>query len=121
MANRPGNITNPTGKGGFQERPEDQKKGGAWSSENSQAYCLRRFLNMKEEEFINWGKENDIKTRTVAQVIAYERVKESRLELNSYREVSNRTEGMPNQSTDITSDGEKIEGVIIYKPEKNVE
>ncbi len=35
--------------------------------------------------------------------------------------VWNYMDGLPLQSTDLTSDGEKIEGVIIYRPEDNKE
>lgn len=40
---------------------------------------------------------------------------------NLMRDLINRVDGMPKQSTDLTSDGEKIEGLVIYRPEKKNE
>lgn len=39
--------------------------------------------------------------------------------INAIKELINRMDGFPLQYSDITSDGDKIEGVIIYRPEKN--
>ena len=110
-------IPNPTGKGGFQERPQDRNL-GTWKPENSQSYCIRKFLSMTETNFVNWGKENPSDSRTVAQVLAYDQVTRARNELGNYKEIINRTEGMPTQPTDLTSAGERILGPIIYTPEK---
>lgn len=37
------------------------------------------------------------------------------------KELMNRMDGMPMQPTDVTSGGEKLEGLTIYKPERNKE
>jgi hypothetical protein len=39
----------------------------------------------------------------------------------AFNAVVNRMEGMPQQAMDVTSGGDKLEGVVIYKPEKNKE
>jgi hypothetical protein len=39
--------------------------------------------------------------------------------INAIKELINRMDGFPLAYTDITSEGEKLEGIIIYKPEKN--
>ena len=39
--------------------------------------------------------------------------------INAQRELMNRMDGMPQQ--DVTSGGESIQSVIVYKPEKNEE
>ena len=94
-------IPNPEGKGGFQERPQDRSD-GRWKPENSQSYCLNKFLHMTEEELANWWKSTTPKTRTVAQVIAYERVIKARKELPDYKEVADRTEGKSVERTEIS-------------------
>lgn len=97
-SNQVKNVPNPTGKGGFGERPEDINTGGSWTPENSQNYCLRFFLRMNEDQFKLWGQNNPPETRTVAQVLAYERVTVARKELPDYREVVDRTEGKAPQT-----------------------
>lgn len=97
------NIPNPTGIGGFKDHPENILTNG-WKKENSQKYLLNFFLHMNEDAFIEWGNEHPKNTRTVAQVIAYEHVKKSRTTLTEYKEITNRTEGMPTQH--IESSGE---------------
>ena len=104
MANRKGNITNHTGAGGFGDHPE-HRGNGKWKAENSQMYCLNMFLNMTESDFLDWGKKHPKNKRTVAQVIAYERVMKARTSLDDYKVVSDRTEGKPVQP--IAGDDEK--------------
>ena len=65
---------------------------------------------MDMDEFKDWPSKNP--KRTMAMEIAYARVFNSRRDINEYREVANRTEGMPRQSTDITSGGEKLNNLI---------
>lgn len=96
-------IPNPTGKGGFAEHPENITP-RTWNKENSQKYLLNLFLHMNEDEFIEWGNTHPKNTRTVAQVIAYEHVKKSRTTLNEYKEITNRTEGMPRQVIEQTGE-----------------
>ena len=105
MAN-PGIVTNPTGKGGFGDHPENSLK-GRWSKENSQHYCLNKFLSMTEEEFLTWAKENPPEKRTVAQILAYERVAQSRKTLADYKEVIDRTEGQAKQKIEFDSSNDE--------------
>jgi len=56
--------------------------------------------------------------KTVAQEIAYGRVVASRKSLADTKELTDRTEGKAKEALDITSLGEKIEPVVIYRPEK---
>lgn len=104
MPNRPGNITNPTGKGGFQDHPE-LRHDGTWSKEGSQSYNLNKFVRMTEMEFVAWAKENPPEKRTVAQVLAYERVSKARKELADYKEVTDRTEGKARQPVEAELSG----------------
>lgn len=42
-------------------------------------------------------------------------------DMQAIREINNRMDGMPMQRTDITSKDEKVEGLLIYQPEKKPE
>ena len=42
-------------------------------------------------------------------------------DLNAMKEIANRYEGFPKQTTDLTSDGEKIEGIVTYMPKRKNE
>jgi len=90
-------IPNPTGKGGFQERPQDRSD-GRWSKENSFSYWMNFFKQLDKEEFLTWEKDNP--KHSMAASLAYARVFKSRSELKEFQEVANRTEGMPTQRTE---------------------
>jgi hypothetical protein len=115
-----GQIINPTGKGGFQERPEDINRGGHWRPEDTQSFCLRGFMRMSEEEFNKWLEKNPPNKRTVAQILAYERIQKARKDLVNYKEVTDRAEGKARQYTDINMQGEKI-NTILYLPNERTE
>lgn len=95
-------IPNPTGKGGFADNPDNSAK-GRWKKENSQSYCLNYFLQLSEEQFLAWEKENPPSKRTVAQALAFARVMKARKELPDYKEVVDRTEGKPMQYSEINA------------------
>jgi len=109
---------NPTGKGGFKDHPELINPGGRPKNQESFSYWMNYFKNLPISEFLGWLKKNPEDVRTVAAELAYNRVFNAREDLTEFKEVANRTEGMPIQSTDITSFGEKLEQLIIYKPER---
>lgn len=109
------NPPNPTGKGGFKDHPE-LRSPGVWNPEMTFSFQYMKFNSMSVEEFKDW-KENHPE-RTMVQEIAWGAVFKARTEHKYLTEVTNRTEGMPRQSTDITSAGEKIEGLITYRPER---
>jgi len=106
---------NPTGKGGFGDHPENQSPGG-WSSKNTFSYQMNRFKNMTVEEFRTWPENNPEDIRTMAEELAFQRVFSSRIDLNNFKEVANRTEGMPKM--EIENSG-SLDLLHIYKPEKN--
>lgn len=67
------------------------------------------YLKMKVDHLLKVDKNNV----TAARAIALEQVKKAvKGDLNSTREVTDRTEGKPLQSTDLTTGGEKLEFVI---------
>lgn len=105
---KPGNKANPTGKGGFGERPQDISPGG-WKKENTISYQYNRFMNMSPDELIEWSKTPNSE-RTVAMDLAYGRVLAARKSLPDIKEITDRTEGKAQQTMDITSNGETIQG-----------
>ena len=110
---RLGNKNNPTGRGGFKERPQDISPGG-WKKENTISYQYNRFINMTEDELSAFTKTPSSE-RTVAMRLAFNRVKAADKSLPDMKEITDRTEGRAFQNMDVTSDGEKLEGLIIIK------
>lgn len=94
---------NPTGKGGFQERPNDRND-GRWNKDDSISYQYNKLLRMSPEQF------DEFKAETVAQQIAYKRLKGARTSEGFYetKEITDRTEGKAPQTIDMTSNGETI-------------
>jgi len=94
---------NPTGKGGFQERPKDRNN-GRWNKDDSISYQYNKLLRMSPEEF------EEFVPITMAQKIALQRINNATLTdgLNDTKEITDRTEGKAQQSIDMTSNGETI-------------
>lgn len=61
------------------------------------------------------GKKHKVK-ELVAQSLLNQVYKGNVLAIKALME---RMDGYPMQSTDLTSDGEKVEGVVVFRPEKN--
>jgi len=97
------NAPNPTGKGGFQERPQDRNN-GRWNKDESISYQYNKLLRMSPGQLFSFQPE------TVAQQIAHQRLMNAMSEdgLNDTKEVTDRTEGKAPQSIDVTTDGDKI-------------
>lgn len=96
-------IPNPEGKGGFQERPQDRSD-GRWNKEESISYQYNKLLRLSPADF------DKFKPETLAQQIAYKRLKIARTEvgLMDTKEITDRTEGKAPQAIDITTDGESL-------------
>lgn len=96
-------VPNPTGKGGFQERPNDRND-GRWNKDDSISYQYNKLLRMPVEQFDSYIPE------TVAQQIAYKRLKIARTEagLMDTKEITDRVEGKAAQSIDMTTNGKDI-------------
>lgn len=88
MPNRPGNVTNAEGKGGFADNPQNRNPGG-WNKEHSISYQYNRLMRMKPAELAKFKPE------TVAQKIALTRIKEAIKTggLPDAKEITDRTEG----------------------------
>jgi len=102
-----GSKLNPTGKGGFQERPEDRAS-GRWKKEDSISYNYHLFMAMEYTEF------SDFKPITMAQTIAYNRIKDAKDSLNDVKEITDRTEGKAQQSIDMTTGGEPMKALVQF-------
>lgn len=105
-------LPNPTGKGGFQERPEDINRNGTWNPKMTFGFQYRRFLNMPVDEFKKWQQETPENERTVVEELAYTAVLKAKNVFKERQEIANRTEGMPKQSIDATSNGQTLTGLI---------
>lgn len=104
-----GGNRNPTGKGGFQERPQDRSD-GRWKAEDSISFQYNKLMRMSPEQLI------EFKPETVAQDIAKSRIQAARdkkFGLADTKEISDRTEGKAPQSIDVTSGGEKIKSALV--------
>ena len=101
-----GAVINPTGKGGFQERPEDISPGG-WKKENTISYQYNRFMNMTPDELVEWSKTPNSE-RTVAMDLAYGRVLAARKSLADIKEITDRTEGKAPQLVENTGESKII-------------
>jgi hypothetical protein len=107
-----GAILNPTGKGGFQERPEDISPGG-WKKENTISYQYKRFLSMTSEKLASWKTDTPESEKTAAMVLAYNRVVDAKKSLVDVKEITDRTEGKASQSIDLTSKGNELKTALV--------
>lgn len=105
------NPPNPEGAGGFGEHPEHRSPGG-WKSENTISFQYRRFMNMDRDEFVAFAKVPNSQ-KTMAMLVAYNRVAASMKSLPDAKEIADRTEGKAPQAVDITSNGETIAPVLV--------
>jgi len=94
-------VPNPTGKGGFQDHPELRNSGGRPKNQESFAYWINFFKNLKVKKFLEYETKKPDNKRFVAESIAYARVAAARTDLKEFKEIANRTEGMPKQSLDL--------------------
>jgi len=104
-------VPNPTGKGGFQDRPEDRNK-GTWDSKNSISFQYNRMLNMSEADFEELVKQPKT-DRTMAQRLAFNRIKAADKSLPDMKEITDRVEGKPQVFVDATTNGKDLPSPII--------
>ena len=109
-------IPNPTGKGGFKDRPEAINKNGRPTNPNSVSNWIKIFFEMSIDDFNKYKKSKTEKEMTMAELMAWNRVHESLDELRDFQEVVNRVEGIPKQSVDMTSGGRIINFGIPKSP-----
>lgn len=95
---------NPTGKGGFKERPQDMNTSGRWKAEDSISFQYHLLMHLSLKEFEEWLDKHPEEERTMAQQLAYNAVVAAKVDFKYLVEVTDRTEGKAPQS--ITHDGE---------------
>lgn len=100
---------NPTGKGGFQERPQDRSS-GHWNKDESISFQYNRLLRMPPSVLDDYIPE------TNAQAIAKTRILEARKAdgLMDAKEVTDRVEGKARQSVDLTTGGEPMTALVRF-------
>ena len=101
-----GEILNPSGKGGFGERPQDISPGG-WKKENVFSYQYHRFMNMTTNELSDYRLQ-PAGGHLVVEELAYNRVMAAKNSLADIKEITDRTEGKAAQSLDMTSNGKDM-------------
>lgn len=107
-------VPNPTGKGGFGERPETINRHGTWKPENVLSYQYNRFLNMTLadlEEFSQRVKK-DKKSVTMAEIGGYTRVLAMRGSLQDAKEIADRTEGKAMQPIEMKAEVHTIDQAL---------
>ena len=107
---RPNNSNNPTGKGGFKERPQDISPGG-WKSENTISYQYNRFINMTPLQLKEFTKEPD-DNKTMAMILALNRVIAANKSLPDLKEITDRTEGKAMQPMEIKAEIFSIDAAL---------
>lgn len=94
-----GGILNPTGKGGFQERPEDR---GSWTKDTSPTRWIREFSKLTLSEVTEKTKDP---TLTMVQRIALKHVINAYKDPHVTTDYIDRLDGKARQSTDVTVTG----------------
>ncbi len=113
-------MSNPTGKGGFQDRPQDINKEGAPKRGQNWQATVKRITDMTREEAIEFVGAKTKLGRLLKELppdipikdglvfmslIAYGRDPNPRM----LATLMDREEGKPQQAIDVTSGGESIE------------
>lgn len=106
------NPPNPTGKGGFQERPQDRNP-GHWKPQDSISFQYNKLIRMSPEDLKQFQPE------TVAQKIALKRIEASFDSLKDTQEITDRIEGKAPQSLDLTTNGKEINNSELSDEELN--
>ena len=94
-----GGILNPTGKGGFQERPEDR---GSWTKDTSPTRWIREFSKLTLSEVTEKAKAPPL---TLVQRIALKPVINAYKDPHVTTDYIDRLDGKARQSTDVTVTG----------------
>lgn len=94
-----GGALNPTGKGGFQDRPQDR---GSWTKDTSPTRWIREFSKLTTEEFNEKIKDP---TLTMVQKIAIKHILNASKDPKVAADYIDRLDGKARQSTDVSVTG----------------
>lgn len=94
-----GGVLNPTGKGGFQDRPQDR---GSWTKDTSPTRWIREFSKLTTEEFNEKAKDP---TLTMVQKIAIKHILNASKDPKVAADYIDRLDGKARQSTDVSVTG----------------
>jgi hypothetical protein len=95
----PGQVNNPTGKGGFGDNPQNGKGGGRWNPKASIGYNRRKYVGMTDEELADVIKQGQQGLLTQAEKAALASV----MSMGTFAgrvEAEDRLEGKPRQQID---------------------
>ena len=95
----PGQVNNPTGKGGFKDNPQNMNKSGNWNPRASIGYMRRQYVALTDaelQEVINKGKAGEL---TQAEKAALSSVLSMGTAAGRI-EAEDRLEGKPRQQID---------------------
>lgn len=98
---------NPTGKGGFQDRPQDR---GSWTKDTSPTRWIREFSKLTAEEFNERIKDPNL---TMVQKIAIRHILNASKDPKVAADYFNRLDGKPRQFTDVSVTGYEPPRIII--------
>ena len=98
---------NPTGKGGFQDRPEDR---GSWTKDTSPTRWIREFSKLTAEEFNEKIKDPSL---TMVQKIAIRHILNASKDPKVAADYIDRLDGKARQSTDVSVTGYEPPRIII--------
>ena len=103
-----GGNRNPTGKGGFQERPEDRGR-GFWKKESTPRFKLEKMMELEEDELraIAEDKKAPLFERKLATAIAKGQWRE-------IKEMIQEVYGKPKESVDLTTGGEPMTALVKF-------
>ena len=94
-----GGVLNPTGKGGFQERPQDR---GSWTYDSSPTRWIREFSKLTLSEANEKAKDPSL---TMVQRIAIRHVLYAYKDPHVTTDYIDRLDGKARQSTDVNVTG----------------
>lgn len=97
-----GHVGNPTGKGGFGERPQDINRRGHWKPNESYTYQLNRYLRFTAEQLDEERQRTDL---TVAQGLALAAITDAfnlrgAARVSAIEKLISRVEGQPTQQVE---------------------
>lgn len=104
---------NPTGKGGFQDRPQDR---GSWTKDTSPTRWIREFSKLTTEEFNERIKDPDL---TMVQKIAIRHIINASKDPKVAADYIDRLDGKARQSTDVSVTGYEPPRIVIESFDDN--